>query len=217
MYEGISPSSDPGDLNPSGSGPGTLLSRLSPDVREFLRYFTVSFLIFAGGCIGGFAGSMQSPEFGESLVRLFQEMITNEIMFDDPPLLALQLFLNNLEACVLLFLGGATFGLLTIFVLSFNGIVIGGILEVVRAKTDEVVMFAAIIPHGVFELPAVLVSATLGLMLSRAVMDELRGEGDAAARSLMLGRLFVRYVVPFIAFAACIEAFITPAVLQMVT
>jgi stage II sporulation protein M len=77
-------------------------------------------------------------------------------------------------------------------------------------------MLAAIVPHGIFELPAVLVSASLGLMLGRAVMLELTGKGDASAQALILGRLFVRYVVPFVAFAACIEAFITPAVLQLV-
>jgi stage II sporulation protein M len=185
--------------------------------REFIRYFSASLLIFAGGCLAGYFLTMADPAFGDALLKIFQDMITDEIMYDDPPLLALQLFLNNLEACVLLFLGGATFGLLTMFVLSFNGIVIGGILGVVREKTDDFVMLAAIVPHGIFELPAVLVSATLGLMLSRAVMLEFAGQGDAAAQALRLGRLFVRYVVPFIAIAACIEAFITPAVLQMVT
>lgn len=161
--------------------------------------------------------SQADPAFGEALVSLFRELITSEIMADDPPLLALQLFLNNLEACILLFLGGATFGLLTLFVLSFNGLVIGGILEVVGRETGRLVMLAAIIPHGIFELPAVIVSSALGLMLGRSLMLESAGIGDAAQRARELGILFVRYVVPFIAFAACIEAFITPAVLLMVT
>ena len=193
------------------------LSTLSPMRRDFIRYFSVSLLIFIGGCAGGFLASLADPAFGESLVTLFQEMVTNDIMSDEPALLAFQLFLNNLEACVLLFLGGATFGLITLFVLSFNGIIIGGILEVVRGKTGSMVMLAAIVPHGIFELPAVVISATLGLMLSRAVILEFTGQGDASAQALLLGRLFIRYVIPFIAFAACIEAFITPAVLQMVT
>lgn len=214
--------SDP--VQPEGSGGEDMpeqktgfLSRFSPMHREFIRYFCISLLIFIGGCAGGYLTSQADSAFGESLVTLFQDMIANDIMTDDPPLLALQLFLNNLEACILLFLGGGTFGLVTLFVLSFNGIVIGGIMEVVRGKTDGLVMFAAIVPHGIFELPAVLVSAALGLMLGRQVMLELIGQGDAAAQALWLSRLFVRYVVPFIAFAACIEAFITPAVLQMVT
>ncbi|PWR71577.1 stage II sporulation protein M [Methanospirillum lacunae] len=191
-------------------------SRYTPFQQEFLRYLGISVLIFIVGCVGGVLSSQADPAFGESLVKLFKEMITNDIMSDAPPLLALQLFLNNLESCVLLFLGGAILGVVTLLVLSFNGIVIGGILEVVRGKTDIVVMFASIVPHGIFELPAVLVSSTLGLMLGRAVMLELAGQGDASAQAYVLGRLFIRYVVPFIAIAACIEAFITPAVLGMV-
>ncbi len=190
-------------------------SRYTPFQQEFLRYLGISVLVFVVGCTGGFMSSQANPEFGESLVNLFKEMITNDIMSDAPPLLALQLFLNNLESCVMLFLGGAILGVVTLLVLSFNGLIIGGILEVVRGKTDIVVMLASIIPHGIFELPAVLVSSTLGLMLGRAVMLELVGQGDASGKAIVLGGLFVRYVVPFIAIAACIEAFITPAVLGM--
>jgi len=190
-------------------------SRYTPFQQEFIRYLGISVLVFVIGCTGGFLSSQADPAFGESLVKLFKEMITNDIMTDAPPLLALQLFLNNLESCVMLFLGGAIFGVVTLLVLSFNGLIIGGILEVVRGKTDIVVMFASIIPHGIFELPAVMVSSTLGLMLGRAVMLELAGQGDASGKAFVLGGLFVRYVVPFIAIAACIEAFITPAVLGM--
>lgn len=195
---------------------GGAFSRFTLLQREFLRYFGISLLVFIIGCIGGYLSAQADPAFGESLVTLFKEMITNDIMSDDPPLLALQLFLNNLETCVLLFISGAIVGIVTLLILSFNGIIIGGILQVVRGKTDLLVMLASILPHGVFELPAVLVSSTLGLMLGRAMMLELAGQGDASAQAMYLGSLFVRYVVPFIAFAACIEAFITPAVLGMV-
>ncbi|MFH0967131.1 MAG: stage II sporulation protein M, partial [Methanobacteriota archaeon] len=199
--------------NPVG---GSILPKISSFQREFIRYFGISVLIFIVGTAGGYLTSQADPAFGQSLVTLFKDMITNEIMSNEPPLLAFQLFLNNLEACVLLFIGGAAFGAITLFVLSFNGIIIGGILEVVGAKTGKLVMLAAIVPHGIFELPAVLVSASLGLILGRAVMLELIGNGDASAQAFVLGKLFVRYVIPFIAFAACIEAFITPVVLQLV-
>ncbi|PKL60634.1 MAG: stage II sporulation protein M [Methanomicrobiales archaeon HGW-Methanomicrobiales-4] len=215
MSDPIQPPGSDNEHLPNTEGKSILMI-ISPFQREFIRYFGISVLIFIIGSAGGYFTSLADPAFGQSLVTLFQDMITNEIMSNEPPLLAIQLFLNNLEACVLLFIGGATFGIITLFVLSFNGIIIGGILEVVGAKTGGLVMIAAIVPHGIFELPAVLVSASLGLMLGRAVMLELLGKGDASAQALVLGRLFVRYVIPFIAFAACIEAFITPAVLHLV-
>lgn len=191
-------------------------SKLTFVQRELIRYFGISLLVFIFGCLGGYFSAQADPAFGESLVTLFKQMITNDIMSNEPPLLAFQLFLNNLETCVLLFLGGTIIGIVTLLVLSFNGIIIGGILEVVKGKTDILVMLASILPHGIFELPAVLVSSTLGLMLGRSMMLEFSGQGDASVQAMYLGSLFVKYVIPFIAFAACIEAFITPAVLGMV-
>jgi stage II sporulation protein M len=192
-------------------------SSLSSFQREFLRYFSISLIIFVAGCVGGFLTARADPVFGETLLTLFQDLVSNEIMADDPPYLALQLFLNNLQACVLLFIGGAAFGIVTLFVLSFNGIVIGGIMEVVGGKTGGLVMLAAIIPHGIFEIPVVLVSSALGMMLGRAVVLEFIGQGDASLQAMKLGTIFVKYIIPFIAFAACVEAFITPAVLQLMT
>jgi len=76
---------------------------------------------------------------------------------------------------------------------------------------------AAIVPHGIFELPAVIASGALGLMMGRAVKNELSGISDASYEAWRLGGYFVKYIIPFVAIAAVIEAFITPAVLQMVT
>ena len=45
--------------------------------------------------------------------------------------MCIKLFINNFEACILLFLGGASFGILTIFIMSLNGIVIGAIMEII--------------------------------------------------------------------------------------
>jgi len=181
------------------------------------HYLIISGFILIAGVAMGFLLSSAEPAFGEEIMTLFEEMIADQIMDDDPPVLALQLFLNNLEACVVIFIGGALFGLISIAILGFNGIIIGAVLEIVRKESGALVLLAAIIPHGIFELPAVIASGALGLMLGRAVKNEFSGGPDAASEALRLGRIFIRYIIPFVAIAACIEAFITPAVLQLVT
>ena len=62
-----------------------------------------------------------------------------------------------------------------------------------------------------------IASGALGLMMGRAVKNELAGTFDASFEALRLGGYFVKYIIPFIAIAAIIEAFITPAILQLVT
>ncbi|HWQ66701.1 MAG TPA: stage II sporulation protein M [Methanospirillum sp.] len=197
--------------------PLTPLSGLTVLQNNLLKFFLFSLLIFVGGCIGGYLVSAAEPTFGESLLTFFQENVVKYIMDPDPSVVASRLFMNNLETCVLLYLGGCIAGIVPFFVIAFNGVVFGAIIEVVQKKTGEMVMLAAIIPHGVFELPAVLVSAALGLLLGKAIIEEMVGVGDAAFEGARLSIIFITYVIPFIAFSAFMEAFITPAILQMVT
>jgi len=181
------------------------------------HYLAISGIILIAGFAAGFVLSYFDPAFGEALGNLFQEMVAGQIMGDDPPMLALQLFLNNLEACVVIFIGGAFFGFISVAILMLNGVIIGAVLEVVRKEAGYIALFAAIVPHGIFELPAVIASGALGLMMGRAVKNELSGISDASFEAWRLGGYFVKYIIPFVAIAAVIEAFITPAVLQLVT
>ncbi len=186
------------------------------DLMPMNRSILISALLLGLGGFIGYLAVLADPASGQLLLQVFRDMVADEIMSHDPPLVAFELFLNNLQACLLLFLGGATLGLLTTFILLFNGLIIGAILQVVRTESGNAMILAAIIPHGIFEIPAVIVSGAFGLLVGRALRDELTGTRDASAEAYRLGGLFLRYVVPFVAFAACIEAFITPAVLQMV-
>ena len=187
------------------------------EIKKIHWYLIYSALILFAGFAGGFLLSIYDPTFGESLLKIFQDMIANEIIGDTPPIMALTLFLNNLEACLVIFVGGALFGIIPVAILFFNGVVIGAILEIARKEAGDLVLLASIVPHGIFEIPAVIVSGALGLMLGRAVTDEFYGKGEAADMAYHYGRIFVRYIIPFVAIAACIEGFITPAILQMVT
>lgn len=186
-------------------------------IKQMHLYLLISALIITVGFCGGYLLSAAEPSFGETLLKIFKDMVADEIMGDTPAVMALTLFLNNLEACVIIFIGGAFFGIIPVAILFFNGIIIGAILEIARKETGDFVMLVSIVPHGIFEIPAVIASGALGLMLGQAVRDEIYRNRDAAPEAYRFGRIFVRYIIPFIAIAACIEGFITPAILQMVT
>jgi len=186
--------------------------------RRLSRSFLFATVLFALALSGGILATRQDPAFGEQLLASFRDQVAGDIFSDSPGVLFLKIFLNNLTACIALFLGGATFGLVPLLVISSNGLVIGGIIETVRGEKGLGFILAGILPHGVLEIPAVLVSAGLGLLLAEALGRELlRNEGDAAAEALGYGRLFVRYVVPFVLLAAAVEAFITPQIIQLMS
>jgi stage II sporulation protein M len=176
----------------------------------------LTFLLFFSTLLIGWVGAAQHPEIGEQLLALFQKEVAGQMAGGGSVDIGLKIFVNNLEACILLFLGGASFGILTIFIMSLNGIVIGAILQLVQQNHSPAFVAAAIVPHGIFEIPGFVIAGALGLLFSQALVNEYYGSGDAASDAEKLSRTFVLVVLPLIAVAAIVEAFITPHVIQMV-
>ena len=72
------------------------------------------------------------------------------------------------------------------------------------------------LPHGIFELPALILSCAMGLLLCRTGTERLRrGEGAAPffPRVMDCLRAFALLAVPLLLIAALAEAYVTPAML----
>jgi len=95
-------------------------------------------------------------------------------------------------------------------------VIIGVFVGEIAERLGPLGLAVGLIPHGIFELPALFIAATLGLGLARSLLADLSGTGDAATEATRLGGFFLRIVVPLLAVAAVVEAFITPALLQIV-
>jgi len=182
--------------------------------RAAAIFSIAAFLITA---VAGAAVVMGNPETGRQFIQIVRDEVLGKVDAHDPPSLAVFIFFNNLQACILLFLGGATFGLLTLLIIAANGIIIGGIMELVRQERGLLYVAAAILPHGIFEIPSFIISASLGFILGAALHAEWRSQGDAAATARDHARTFLLVVVPLVAIAAFIEAFITPQIIQLVS
>jgi stage II sporulation protein M len=174
------------------------------------------FLLFFTMLLIGWVGAAQHPEIGEQFMHLFQKEVAGQVMGGSSLEIGGKIFTNNLETCTFLFLGGASFGILTIFIMSLNGIVIGAILQLVQREHSPAFVAAAILPHGIFEIPGFIVAGALGVMFSQVLVNEYYGEGDAAEEAQLFARYFLLLVLPLIAVAAMVEAFITPHVIQLV-
>ncbi len=176
----------------------------------------VTFILFFATVTVGWVGAAQNPSVGQDLIQLFEKEIAGQMDDTNPYDMCLKLFANNLQACILLFLGGASFGILTIFILGLNGIVIGAVMELVSKDHTALFVAAAILPHGIFEIPAFILSGALGILLARSLIAEWHGGNDTAADARRSGRLFILYILPLVAVAAYVEAFITPLVIHLV-
>jgi stage II sporulation protein M len=176
----------------------------------------ITFLLFFTTITVGWIGSAQNPQIGQDLMKLFEKEVAGQMDGKNPFDMFFKLFANNLEACILLFLGGASFGILTIFIMSLNGIVIGAIMQMVSKDHTAVFVAAALLPHGIFEIPAFIISGALGILLAQSLIAEWYGSGDTAVAAQAYARLFLVFVLPLVLTAACVEAFITPVVIHLV-
>lgn len=124
---------------------------------------------------------------------------------------AAQLMTHNIEVAVLTFAMGATWGIGVITLLFYNGVTLGAVVcDYVRDGQTQFVM-AWLMPHGVIEIPAILVGGQAGLVLAGALIgwksrESRRRRLEAARHDLahLAGGLAVMLV-----WAGCVEAFIS--------
>lgn len=115
------------------------------------------------------------------------------------------IFLNNTIKSFLALLGGILFGIIPIIFVLINGYAIGiiGAVAIAEKGIGEVLLLT--IPHGMFEIPAVLLAASYGVMLGEKFYLKIKyGEQFQPNFSLSLN-VFFKFVVPILALAALIE------------
>lgn len=81
------------------------------------------------------------------------------------------------------------------------------------------VFFAAVIPHAIFEVPAIVLAAAAGVRIGAAVTRIPRGYTVGQAWFAAFGdmmKLFIGLALPALVMAAIVESWVTPSVLRMV-
>jgi len=89
-------------------------------------------------------------------------------------------------------------------------------MEIVHKEHSIAFVAAAILPHGIFEIPAFIISGALGILLAQSLIAEWYNGADTAEDAKRFTRFFALYVMPLVAVAAFVEAFITPIIIHLV-
>lgn len=176
--------------------------------RWFRWHLAAALFVFFASAFAGYA------VFGALPVEDLAELIPNDTSL--PELAFVPIMLNNLRALLLMFLGTITGGLLSLFGLFVNGLVVGAVVGITVQETSWVVILAALLPHGVIELTAFFMAAAIGLRVPHRIARYLTGYDETPltrAELVELGILSVAMVV-MIVVAAWIEANVTPSVIE---
>ncbi|MFD1598502.1 stage II sporulation protein M [Halobellus rarus] len=124
------------------------------------------------------------------------------------------LAVNNWLVAADLAYSGLAIGIPAAVGLAFNGLVVGA----VGGVFDPVAFVALVAPHGIVEIPAIVVGGALGLWLGGVALGVLRGrrDGDDVAAAIRRTYRVLLGLVPLFVFAAFVEAFLTPAIASLV-
>jgi stage II sporulation protein M len=132
------------------------------------------------------------------------------------------LFFNNARTTIVfLLLGLISFGTLGLAFFMFNMVLVGGVIGAAQlVGFSPLLTFAAgILPHGVFELTAVVLATAAMLKVCAQLVSPNTDKSLGEAVLLSLAdwfRIFIGLVVPLLAVASVIEIFLTPALIKMV-
>ena len=140
---------------------------------------------------------------------------------EDGSLSYIGIVMNNLYACGLCIgLGLVPFLFLTAWGVISNCMVIGAVLGYGSAS-GVLPPFRAIVfgllPHGIFELPAIFLSMAMGLYLCRTLSLKILGRAKEERIMPMLNafaKTFVLVIVPLVVVAAVVECCVTPLLLE---
>jgi stage II sporulation protein M len=184
---------------------------------SFRKYLIIAAILFALGLSLG----LLIPIDGFSLLSGELEALEEIAGFISPlpqASLFLFIFLKNLSVIVISFLFSPLFCLVPVLVLVINGGVIGLVSAMVIKETSFLYLIAGLLPHGILELPALLIGEAFVLSFGMAVVQSLSGKEQKGQIKTSL-RMNLKYlIISFSLFlgAALIETFVTPLILDMV-
>lgn len=197
---------------------------MADEVRESLTnyakrlrpYFFWSVVLFGMGAI---AGMILVNRHSGLASQLEKSLMGFAGMFRGLSKLQLAgaIFLNNsIKSAAAIFLG-TLLGVLPVIFLVINGVALGAIVTVSLGSRGVWQSTMAILPHGVIELPAVLLATSIGLLLGGHVLRRLlrRPQAPLRAELAAAARCLFRIIVPLLALAALIEAYLTPVLAKL--
>lgn len=132
------------------------------------------------------------------------------------------LFMNNTRAVAVIFLAGlVSFGVLGILLYMVNIGLIGGLFALFQllGMNPWPMFLAGIVPHGIFEIPALIIGSAAVLYIGAGIVTPQTGKSMGEVILELLAdwsKIFFGVVVPLLAVAAVIEAYITPGLLLSV-
>ncbi len=169
--------------------------------KTFIYWIIVVFFFFA--LIGFF---FPVPEFLEQkILEILSGLVEKIEGISNFNLIKFILF-NNLQSSFIGIISGVFFGIFSFIGAVFNGYVLGFVLSLAFSK-EGFLSLLSLLPHGIFELPAIFISLGLGVKLGSFIFHKNKKKflKENFVKSLVV---FLLIITPLLILAAIIEGFL---------
>ncbi len=189
------------------------------EVRRSWRPIVVCTTIFALAAAISYGAVAARPLSAYALLPAAEIPLAKKSLHDSnfafdraiAPAMSTAIILNNVQVAALAFAGGMTLGVVTVWAILNNGLMMGGLGALFASRGFGLDFWATIAPHGVIELTAIQIAGGAGLLIAGAIVmpgrlrriDALKRDARRAA-TLLLG------VAGLLVVAGTIEGFFTP-------
>jgi len=187
-----------------------------------LQWVRLAIIVLFVGVLAGTIWALHDPSSASSLLPGVHVHAHTRGGFYGLPIsgrggLAIEIFTNNILVSCACMLGGFTCGIVTSYMLLYNGAIIG-ILGALEWRAGGFTNFLRlVVPHGLLELSCVALAGGAGFVIANALINPgYRSRRDAlAAMTPQIGACTLGFIT-FLVAAGVTEGFITPWFLPVV-
>lgn len=186
--------------------------------RRQSRYFAMAVLVTIAGCaLGGLAvhydpaavdvllpaGYLRNP--GDRVHAEEQGQVRHGDSVQTEAVFSAELIKHNIQVALLTAALGVTFGIGTALLLFENGVLLGAVAVHYTQQGFGLFMSAWLLPHGVFEIPSILIAGQAGFYLARLLLR--RREGRDVRQSMREWLILIAGLAMMLVWAGIMEAF----------
>lgn len=189
-----------------------MLKQFINSIVDNQRNIKIATTIFFASLVAGYFFVDINSGFINNLLNQFAGIVEKIQESDNALYISFFIFINNLKAALLMIILGLFFGVFPILALAINGMLIGFVLKLIAINSGNLLMFFifGILPHGIFEIPAIIIAAALGMKLGFSIFSLGRKNRKWSINGILKQALITILGVTLILFiAAIIEGTVT--------
>jgi len=214
------------DSGPRGAALLTFVAATFPRTfRATWGYTLAAFLMFLLPALGAFVATFRDPTLASALLPGSEQLIESiqqgeewwlRINEEGRAGASAEIMTNNIGVAIRAFAGGVAFGVYTLYILAFNGLMMGVVAGAAQRFGFAGNLWGFVAAHGVVELSVIFIAGGAGLQLGWALLRP--GLHSRRAALVLAGRRAVMLLLgcaPLLVIAGVIEGFISPSALPL--